>query len=267
MTVAALFAAAGAWLGWRWAAGLPADVEARSLAMSAAPGLSVAEVDRLEPVFSYQFSTGPATRILGSDNYNGGYVLCTMDTPDGSYGSVLTGVEANLRQQGWKVTPTSPGRELTATRADLALFVLPVSDGAVLPELTPEAQLGMEFVRPEPAAVLPLTVVGWLVGLLLGGLVVLAGAGRLSGRGASGPAAAALAGVGSLLLLPATVLSSGDVIYLQLINSAMVSPPATWSAYTYILIRPLSMLGVAVLATALVLLLLPRRRAQWARGS
>nr|BFE61043.1 hypothetical protein GCM10020063_055690 [Dactylosporangium thailandense] len=233
--VAALtMAALGAWLGWRGAPALPSDAAAVELIQPAAPAAQFAVTVRQEAPFAYEHPDEPLTWLIGNDDYNAGWVGLTVSGTNP--GSLRAGLEA----QGWHTSddpypPTAGG--FAASKGEWSL------------EVRPGVALTVDLARAEPGRVGPLTVAGYVLGLAAGALLAL-GVRRLG-------LAALVAGL--VLLLPGTVLTTGDLVFNRTLP-ADVTPPALWGDYLFFGVRLLSTAGVVLLAAALPLGRLSARR-------
>jgi hypothetical protein len=233
LTCAAAAAAGAAWLGWRAAGPLPTDAQARRIVAAFDPGAPVLLGERDDVLFGYP---GPARLawLLGDNQYTGGYV-------DVGLGSTTTAqVEAGMRAAGWRVDAT-PGLAVSARQGKVSALLYS-SRGAVT----------VELMRARPGPVRPLELGGWVAGLLLGWLAAL----RLI---AARRTPWALGVGGAALLLPATLLTTGQLFYESTLPSS-ITPPALWGDYASFVVHPLSLLGAAVGVVAFVLAVLPTRR-------
>jgi hypothetical protein len=232
LTVAALLAAGGAWLGWRNAPALPGDRQARELVAAFVPGMSVDAADRNDMIFG---SADPrfGELISGVDEYDPGWVSLYAAWP----GPDIAAARVALDQGGWETREDPATGAVTARRDSLELSVY--SDGVI-------------FHRPEPALVRILTLIGWGGGLLLGGWVGL----RFSRR--SQPSQARfLARAGTVLLLLCTI-----GVTVGLLPWPAPTPPdgpsALWEPYMSMLFKPLALAGLLCWALAGVLRWSPR---------
>lgn len=226
LTCAALAAAAGAWLGWRTAGPLPTDAEARQIAASFAPGVPVRLAERHDAVFGYEHDR-PMTWLLGDDDYNGGHVDVTLA------GAEPMRVQGGLRARGWRVQ-TDPQLGVSAQKGEVAAVVAPVDDAVTV-----------EFGRTRPAPVRPLELAGWVAGVLLGWFA----ARRLL---AAPPLAWAAGVAGLVLLLPGTVLTTGQ-LFAESSLPTTITPPALWGDYAGYGVHLLSLTGAALCLVAAVI--------------
>jgi hypothetical protein len=233
LTCAAAAAAGAAWLGWRPAGPLPSDAQARRIVAAFAPGAPVLLGERDDALFGYA-GGHRLTWLLGDNEFTGGYV----DVALGSVGSDQ--VQAGLRAAGWRVD-AEPGLAVSARKGQLSALLYPGHDAVTV-----------ELVRSRPGPVRPLELSGWVAGLLLGWLVALR---LIVARRAAG----VLAVGGAALLLPATVLTTGQLFYESTLPPS-ITPPALWGDYASFLVHPLSLLGAALALAAVVLTVLPSRR-------
>ena len=225
LTCAALAAAAGAWLGWRTAGPLPTDAEARTIAASLAPGVPVRLAARHDPVFGYERDR-PMTWLFGDDDYNGGHVDVTLA------GAEPTRVQGGLRAGGWSVE-TDPALGVSARKGEFAALVTPVDDAVTV-----------EFGRTRPVPVRPLELAGWVAGVLAGWFV----ARRLL---AAPPLAWATGVAGLVLLLPGTVLTTGQ-LFAETSLPATITPPALWGDYAGYGVHLLSLAGAGLCIVAAI---------------
>ncbi|MEV6810598.1 hypothetical protein [Micromonospora sp. NPDC051296] len=264
LTLAALLGAGGAWLGWRWAGDLPSDAQTRDLVAELAPDSTVQHFGRYDALFGYEYEE-PLSWVFGSDQYRGGYVDISVDVPPDGFDALLGRVREGLIREGWRIGPSTFGTAgLTAARADLVLEVYPAQEGGASAGFPPYEALGIYFERAAPAAVTPLAIGGWVVGLALGWLAATRVAARLRRRPVpiSTSATAATGAVGLLWLLPATVITSIGLADTSFFLPDTVSPADLWGAYTFHLIRPLAAVGAACLLLAAVGMVLTRSRGE-----
>ncbi|GAA2690221.1 hypothetical protein [Actinoplanes palleronii] len=246
LTVAAALAGCGAWLGWRDAGPLPSDQRATALAGELLPGARVGGIERQDTIFGSD-SSGVAPLILGDDEYAGGSVLLPVDVPD------VAEVRATLERTGWRILPDSGRWDLagvaaeayvTARRDDVEIAVYHDDLGFYQDDHW-VAESGIVFWHPEPALVRPLALLGWGLGLLLGGWAALKVTARQSGRRPWRRSA----WIGSALLALPTLAVTGE-----LFAPAVVVPPdppgALWEPY--VLFPALVIAGTAAWARALV---------------
>jgi hypothetical protein len=230
LTCAAAAAAGAAWVGWRAAGPLPSDVRALRIATSLLPDAEVRLGDRDDSVFGYTGGRSLAW-LVGDDHFAGGHV-------DLSFGAVTSKqLQAAMKTAGWRVDD-DPDLGVSASRGDLAA-VLYQRDQSVT----------MQLVRTRPGPVRPLELAGWVAGLLLGWL--------LAKRLIAARRAAWVAGAGAaVLLLPATVLTTGQLFSESVLPSTL-TPPALWGDYAWFVVHPLSLAGALLGVLALVLALVP----------
>jgi hypothetical protein len=233
LTCAAAAAAGAAWLGWRAAGPLPTDAQASGIVAAFAPGAPTLLGDRDDALFGYAGSA-PVAWLLGDNEFTGGFV-------DVALGSTTAAqLEAGMRAAGWRVD-AEPGLAVSARKGDVSALLYPKRDAVTV-----------ELVRSRPGPVRPLELAGWVAGLLLGWPTAL----RLT---AARRAAWALGATGATLLLPATVLTTGQLFYESTLPSS-ITPPALWGDYAWFVVHPLALLGAAVGLVALVLTVVPSRR-------
>jgi hypothetical protein len=225
LTCAAAAAAGAAWLGWRAAGPLPSDVQARDVVSSLLPGAPVRLGERDDSLFGYS-GDGPLAWLLGDDHFGSGHV-------DVGIGSATTGqVQAAMKAAGWRVD-SDPDLGVSARHGDLTALLYQ-QDQAVT----------VELVRSRPGPVRPLELAGWVAGLLLGWVAAQ--------RLIAARRAAWIVGIASaVVLLPATVLTTGQLFY-ESVLPATITPPALWGDYASFVVHPLALLGalLGVLALA-----------------
>lgn len=232
LTCAAAAAAGAAWVGWRAAGPLPSDDRAREIVAPLVPSSTVRLGDRDDSLFGYS-GGGSLSWLLGDDRFASGYV-------DVSVGPATSDqVQAAMRAAGWQVD-ADHDLGVSARKGDVA---------ALLYQQGESVTVRLERSRPGP--VRPLELAGWVAGLLLGWVTAL--------RLLAPRRAAWMAGIGSaVLLLPATVLTSGQ-LFSESVLPSTITPPALWGDYASFVVHPLALLGALVGVLALVLALIPRQ--------
>jgi hypothetical protein len=226
LTCAAAAAAGAAWVGWRAAGPLPSDVQARQLVSSLLPGTAVRLGRRNDSLFGYPGGRSLAW-LLGDNHFAGGHV-------DVGVGPATTGqVRAAMEAAGWRVD-TDPALGVSARHGDVAALLYQQGDAVTV-----------ELVRSRPGPVRPLELAGWVAGLLLGWVAAM----RLI---AARRAAWAVGIVSSVVLLPATVLTTGQ-LFSESVLPATITPPGLWGDYASFVIHPLALLGALLGALALAL--------------
>lgn len=241
LTVAAVGAALGAWLGWRGAPALPSDAAVLALVQPAAPDARLTVVARHDAPFAYEHAPGPMTWLIGDDDYNAGGVVLTA-------GASLDTLRAGLAAQGWHTSDDPAYQGIAASKGEWSVHAYPADvDGSPTDRHVAKV-VAVDFGRAEPARVGPLTAAGYLLGLAAGWLLT-----RRANR--------YLLAAGLLLLLPGTVITTGDLIAVRTLP-ADVTPPALWGDYLFFGIRALTTVGLLVMAVALLLGLRGARRAR-----
>lgn len=241
LTAGALGAALGGWLGWRGAGDLPTDAEARALVAAAVPDPPAEFVERYDVLFGHR-EAGPGAAVFGSDEYRTGYAVVSVNVPADGFGALAGRARAGFAAQGWAIEEY--GELFAAVRDDWSVHAYPATrctpedTDACGSEVTARSgALGLQFERTPPAAVLPLAVTGWLLGLLAGWF----GMGLLTIRHTG------LLGTGLALMLPATVFVTLGLV---------VEPGFLWEPYMGELFRPFALLGglclVAVIGLSVV---------------
>jgi hypothetical protein len=233
LTCAAAAAAGAAWVGWRAAGPLPSDDQASAIVAAFAPGAPVSLGDRDDSLFGYA-NGGPLTWLVGDNDFTGGFVDVALGA------TTSTKVQAAMRAAGWRVD----------TDSDLGVSARKGKAAAQLYQQ--DSSVTVELIRSRPAPVRPLELAGWVAGLLLGWPAAL----RLLAARRS----AHLIGLASAaLLLPATVLTTGQLFYESILPPS-ITPPALWGDYASLAVHPLALLGATLGAIALLLTVLPHRR-------
>jgi hypothetical protein len=226
LTCAAAAAAGAAWVGWQAAGPLPSDDQARGIVAALVPEAPVRLGERNDSLFGYP-GGGALRRLLGDDHFTSGHV-------DVSLGSVTSDqVQAAMRATGWQVD-TDPDLGVSARKGKVAALLYQ-QGGSVT----------VQLVRSRPGPVRPLELAGWVAGLLIGWAAAL--------RLVAARRAALIVGVGSaVLLLPATVLTSGQ-LFSESVLPSTITPPALWGDYASFVVRPLALAGVVLAVLAVVL--------------
>jgi hypothetical protein len=93
---------------------------------------------------------------------------------------------------------------------------------------------------------------GWVAGLLLGWMVAL----RLL---AARKVAWTMGIAAAVLLLPATVLTTGQ-LFSESVLPSTITPPGLWGAYASFVVHPMALLGAVLGAVALLFAVLRDRR-------
>ncbi|WP_433789059.1 hypothetical protein [Actinoplanes sp. CA-252034] len=238
LTVAALGAAAGAWLGWRPPAGLPSDERARALIAAATPDPSAAFVERFDAVFGYRY---PGDRLLGSDDYGPGFAVVTINTPPQGYAALVTRARRGFEALDWRTADSPYGDGgFEARHDDLKLTAYgahactpdDVESCGSQPASGPYLALAFQIERTRPPLAWPFSAIGWLLGLAAGGLL-----GRRSPDNR-------LWRCGLALTLPATAMVTAAAV--------MPGDDPVWEGYMYLLLRPLAAVGAVSLLVAVV---------------
>jgi hypothetical protein len=232
LTCAAAAAAGAAWVGWRAAGPLPSDEQARSVVSALLPGTPVQLGTRDDALFAYS-GGGALAWLLGNDHYSSGYVDVGLG------GTTSDRVQAAMRADGWRVD--SSGLGVSARKGDVSALLYQRDDAVTV-----------EFVRSRPEPVRPLELAGWVAGLLLGWLAARRLIAARRPAWATGVASAAL-------LLPATILTTGQLFYESTLPPS-ITPPALWGDYASFVVHPLALLGAAVGVAALTLAAMRTRR-------
>jgi hypothetical protein len=147
LTLAALFATAGSWLGWRFHGGLPSDAEMRSIvAVLGAEG----ELWRDEAVSVW--SAPPVTPVSWLYDNEDGLTAGQVNFQAATEVSDLQPLFTHLRETGWRV-----GAEQTAAKGEWRLNV-PSNDGRPT----------IRIERAAPLLSIVLALLSGLVGAVLG---------------------------------------------------------------------------------------------------
>jgi hypothetical protein len=119
LTVAALGAAAGGWLGWQFHGPLIGSTDAKAVVANVVPPSSPLRIERQNYNFRYAHS-GQAPRIfIGDDDYESGYVDVTAPSAAMSFSAVRTSLTAS----GWQVTDDPFETGVSARRGAVVLSV------------------------------------------------------------------------------------------------------------------------------------------------
>lgn len=237
LTVAAIGASFGAWLGWCGAPVLPSDSEALGVVKSALQVGDPTAVERRNVLFAYEYSEGGAAEwLVGGDDYNGGVVQLTFDVP-GSQLDSEDELEAHLKAAGWRVSRWES--VVVAAKDGLGLNAWMDGDG-----------IGVEIERSEPSFVLPLAISGGLLAALLGTIIFRYGA-EVTRSNRLRSVSSTLVVVGIVSLAPATVMTLSQIRYSYLVLPEELRPPALWSAYMEYGVRSLVVIGVIAWLAAL----------------
>jgi hypothetical protein len=236
-------AALGGFLGWQTAPALPSDAEAARLAQPALiPGRET-HPQRWDFVYDdYPFYTDPPWSfwLLGTDEYEAGRVYFDVQYPSGAEAAVQADVASarqRLRDAGWRLSAN-------AAHSDGHRIEIIATYG--MGESAPLVRVSV--MRDRPAAVLPLTTAGLIVGALTGWLLAAAAWRRgLSLTPWRRAATILLYGAGVLAILPATTMSAAAVAFTYLHADEVV--PA-WAGYTFIGLRALAWAGLSLLLAA-----------------
>jgi hypothetical protein len=250
-----------AYAGWQSAADLPGNDRARALAATAlpltvgepVPGLTVPVTAVPSPRREdFLFGADPLDdppwllALTGTDGYHEGGVRYGIDFRGPADRAAVEAVRDRMRAADWQVGRVDAhlwGAGTVGYRDGLRMRV------EVAEWTADTSRLSVFLTRTPPAAVRPLTALGLLTGALAGWLIVAAAARRTRTRSPARRATiAALFGVGAFLTLPATGMSAAVTIGTFLMPS---EPAPVWAGYTFIGARPLSVVGLALLLSAL----------------
>ncbi len=254
LTIGTLGAAAGGWLGWRGAPPLPDNEHAAAFARTLLPRGTPYLVERHDVVFGYPHP-GPGARLLGAHDYSAGYVKLLV-TDGGDAASLLVATREVLGLSGWRISGNLVGAGVAGVKGRVAVRVYPATiEGDKLIAAHPNDAVAIEIGRAEPARVQPLILIGLLIGLVLGYLGGERVVSQVSGDTGVRRLPAALGLAALLLLLPATLLTAGDLVYsLLLLPTSMPGPPA-WGQYLLPGVRVLSVTGLLLLGATLLVAL------------
>lgn len=246
-TLASGFAAFGAWIGWQGAVALPANSVAAALATQLAGPTAKVEIgSRHDAAFGYEnHDARLAQTLIGDDDYNGGSVQVLVS------GASINTIRAALVNADWRTGPEFGQPGVSALSGPLAIEVYPADDGARLLTAT-NGTVAVEIGRAEPSRVRWLTGIGYLVGLVLGWLLAIWVDRRT--RALQRRRAVVLAALtGLVLLLPATIITTGDLLYARLVLPATITAPAAWGDYTFFGVRLLVNVGLLILLSTAVI--------------
>jgi hypothetical protein len=249
VTMAALVAGLGGWLGWRGAPPLPDNDSAVLLAQTLAPRGTPMVTERHEAIFGY-VHPGNQARLVGSGDYTAGYVKVLLVGGEDA-ATLITEIRDQLAVSGWQISGNLIGAGTAATKGRLAVRVYPATvDGDRLTDVHPDDAVALEIGRNEPGRVQPFTIIGYLLGLALGWFLATWVVERLN-AGAGWKLAAGLGVGGLLLLLPGTVLTTGNLVYAMLLMPGSMPSPPAWGQYLLPGVRALSTAGLVLLPAAL----------------
>ncbi|MEU8240869.1 hypothetical protein AB0C07_21715 [Actinoplanes missouriensis] len=226
LTVAAFFALAGSWLGWRAAGDLPTDDQMRSIVAD----LGVAGQIHRDQAVTTDSAYGGPTPVDGfidtSEDIGYGYVRFQASEPLLDVGPLL----ADLRERGWRV-----GDDGTASRGAWRLSA--VTDANSMEEF---GEVRVE--RAAPVTGVLLTLGFWVVGAV---------AGARLGRRALGLGWSFVVVGGMVLLSFSTVMVTTAVVGTVLAVFGTSGFPVLWAGLPYTLM-PLALypvVGLALLVT------------------
>lgn len=225
LTLGAAGAAAGAWLGWLTAEPVPSYAEVGAVTSEIMPGLRVVESDQRAAIFVHEWQewSGPFDWLTGRKGYEPGGQWIWLQAPDAA--AALQQGSANLDRLGWQIASTGPevraakdGYTITLQQKDTTMLVV-------------------HYGWDEPAAVLPMSLGGGIVGLLLGWLAVLRL--QIANLGQPFPRRFKRFGLAGLIfLLPSTA------------TTLVSHPDALWEGYVVFGLKPLAVIGGLLLAVA-----------------
>jgi hypothetical protein len=235
LTVAALGASAGAWLGWRSPVGLPSDRQARALVAEAVADPSAEFVERFDVVFGYEYELNP---LLGGDEYRPGFAVVTVNVGADGFAGLAGRARAGFERAGWS-SGDSPYEDggFVARRDGLILTAYGAEACAPVDIEACGSQrgggtfggLGIQFERDRPALAVPLSAAGWLAGLLAGWFAPVRRGGLMWG--------------GLVLAFPATLAVTATAL--------VPENDPVWDGYMFILFRPPAMIGALLILAAL----------------
>jgi hypothetical protein len=203
-------------------------------------------------VFGYPHP-GPRARLLGAHDYSPGYVkLLVADGGDAS--TLLTDTRDTLGRNGWRISGNLVGAGTAGVKGRVSVRLYPATiNGDKLIAVRPDDAVAIEIGRAEPGRVQPLIVAGLLIGLALGWYGGRQAVHRIAGPYGTRRLPAALGLTGLLLLLPATLLTSGVLVYALIVMATSMPGPPAWGQYLLPGVRALSVIGVLLLAGCLLL--------------
>jgi hypothetical protein len=255
---AVAFAALGGFVGWQTASALPGDADAARLVRAALPpGAALPAAQRWDFVFGDTpgYLDPPWLVLLaGTDAYTNGQVFFDLPYADATMPATSRDARQRLTAAGW--TPDPATGTVTSVHRDGRR--IEIARTYRMGEEDPVLRFAV--TRAAPAAVLPLTPGGLLLGALTGWLVTAwawrrgrdAGPLRSVGR-------TALFSGGLVALSPATLLS-----VFSLIESVLrpIDPVPAWGGYTFVFARALAWLGGLGVFGAVLLTAARRRSAR-----
>jgi hypothetical protein len=254
VTVAALGAGLGGWLGWRGAPPLPDDATAAALARTVVPRGTPEVIERRDALFGYRHA-GSGAWLVGGDGYSGGYVKMIITDGDEAPDE-LTEIRSSLLLDRWRLSSDLSGPGYSGAKRRMSVTVYPATlSGDRLPAATAQDAVVIEFGRAEPSRVPTFVVIGYLLGLAVGWFAAALLASRSARRWP-----VMVAGVlGLVLLLPGTVLTTGQLVWTLLFIPGSMPNPPSWGLYLLPGVRALSVIGVLLMLAALAGAL-PRER-------
>ena len=226
LTCAAAAAAGAAWAGWRAAGPLPSDARATAIVAPLVPAAPVRLGDRDDSLFGYS-GGGSLSWLLGDDHFSSGHVDVSLG------GATSDQVRAAMKADGWQVD-IDPDLGVSARKGSVSALLYEQGEWVTI-----------ELVRSRPGPVRPLELAGWVAGLLLGWVVSR----RLT---AAGRAAWTVGAGSAVLLLPATVLTTGQ-LFSESVLPSTITPPALWGDYAAFVVHPMALAGAVLGVVALVL--------------
>lgn len=263
VTVAVAGGALGGSLAWRGAPPLPTNEQVRTLLAPALPsGVDLPAAQRWDFTFADNpryTDPGWVYQVGGTDEYENGRVFFDIAMPDPQcvrlcpdspvVSQTVRDAESRMRAAGWRTLYSDGGDCCPSVALRRDGWVAVIGSNGFLDDGHWEYELAI--ARDTPSAVAPSVVGGVVAGGVVGGLLGwwtvrrVGRQSRLRGR-------VALVGLGAglLALLPATGLSALSIATLSPGGDSFESAP--WWGYTFLLARPLSVLGAVAILAALL---------------
>jgi len=245
-----LVAAGGAWLGWRTAAPLPDSAQVARIA-SAVPLSPAKPAIRHDYIFGSPAGEG-SPGLTGLAEYDsGGVIYVYNSSPVGRPGPSALAAEVadRLRADGWRVDgATFDGKWTTSVVAYKG------GTHVVFFDVSGFAKLRID--RAEPAAVPVLTVVGLIVGALMGWLL----AGWVSRRAATQPVAVKVAVILLSTVSFAAFTPACFYGWIPVVRGYVEEGQggALWGGLVFIGVRPLAGIGAVAALIVVALAALPQ---------
>jgi len=244
----------GGFLGWQTAPPLPTNADAARMAQPAFRPGPQPQPQR----WDFLFDDDPAYSdprwaywVGGTDAHEHGQVFFDFaypsDTPEQTITDDVERARHRMQAAGWRVT----GASTTAYRQGWRVEIRSTSAG--LGDATRVVRVAV--TRDTPAAVLPLSTAGTVLGGAVGWLLVASGCRRRAGRPWRRVAAIVGFAGGIAALLPATAMSAAALVSSYRYPHDVI--PA-WAGYSFVFFRTLAWLAVLAFAGAALMTARPR---------